>query len=106
MTFLILKDAAGALKEIRGWHFESYEALLNKEDFLFLLATSADRSEKARTRKQILRVSVPIFDHDLNWKGRKESFEKDLLANLTKKFPALEGKIVYQESASPATFYR
>ncbi|MBE9569555.1 MAG: NAD(P)/FAD-dependent oxidoreductase [Proteobacteria bacterium] len=106
MTFLVLKDAAVILKEIRGWHFESYEAILNKEDFLFLLSTSADRSEKVLPRKQSLRISVPIFDHDFNWKGRKEAFEKDLLANLTKKFPALEGKILYQESASPATFYR
>lgn len=106
LTFLVLKDAAEVIKEIRGFHFESYGALLNKEDFLLLVSASADMPEKARLGKQILRISVPIFDQDLNWKEEKEAFEKRLISNLTKRFPALEGKIVYQESASPATFYR
>lgn len=104
--FLGLKGADKIVEKIRGMYFDSYDAILNKEDFLFLLASTADMPEISPKGRCTLRICVPIFDSGHNWKAEKMAFKKDLLSNLEKRCPALEDKIVYQESASPETYYR
>jgi phytoene dehydrogenase-like protein len=106
VTFLGLKEANKLVEGIHGWHFESYNDILVKEDFFFLLVSTWDLPEIFRKGRCTLRILVPIFESGHDWQEKKMAFEKGILSNLKKRYPALGDKIVYQESASPATFYR
>ncbi len=106
MTFLGLKGIEKDLEKIQGWYFESYEDILEKEDFLFMLGSKEANVERAGEKNFSLRISVPVFEHYHNWKEQKKVVEKKLVADFKKKFPQIAKKIVYQESASPGTIYR
>jgi phytoene dehydrogenase-like protein len=106
MTFLGLKGVDKDLEKIQGWYFDSYDDILEKEDFLFLLGSKGEKSERPSGKNFSLRMSVPVFENVRNWKEQKNVVEKKLVSDFTKKFPQIADKIVYQESASPATIYR
>ncbi|NVM20217.1 MAG: NAD(P)/FAD-dependent oxidoreductase [Desulfobacterales bacterium] len=102
VTFLGLKGANKLVEGINGWHFESYSDILAQEDFFLLLASTGD-SPKGQCA---LRILVPIFDSGHNWQEEKKAFENGIVSRLEKRCPGLGDKIVYRESASPATYYR
>ncbi|OGG94788.1 MAG: hypothetical protein A2527_00975 [Candidatus Lambdaproteobacteria bacterium RIFOXYD2_FULL_50_16] len=105
-----LRISEQELRRIQGFHFADFDLDQPENLLLYLAAPSLENKELSPKGTQILIANLPLRGESAELKfwspENKAKFEKQVNEVLNKLSPGFAQRIVFQEGATPKTFFR